>query len=132
LGLVGVVWIIGGCGGSGSAEPAVTKRQFDASAESICRHAVNAYFQRLASRSNAAGPHANAKAGVPPLKRAASQLSELEAPDGEEVRPQALAKAIKHAIEELEGGNDRVSGPRSVFSQLDEVAQDDDLQACSL
>jgi len=111
--------LVSGCGsGNDDEASAADKAAFIARADTICKKADKRQVDGVES-ARAAGvqdsPNAREKlvtlVGLPPMQKEAEELSELEAPSGDEDEVEAVVKAIEAAVEEGE------ENPKSVLKQ---------------
>ena len=98
-----------GCGGDsgGSTSAGLTKPQFIARADAICRKADEAQTTGLAAYSKEHPSDKSSKAGqekmitsvgLPPVREEIAELSKLEAPSGDQAEIDAIIKAIEEAV----------------------------------
>lgn len=137
LSLVAVAALsIAGCGDSSSAETNLSKKQFIARAESICKQAEKEqtelglkFFQ---SHPGAEEEEALIPAGIPPIEKELNKLRELGSPSSGQAEVdrylEALEKAVEEAKEDPAGALAASGGP---FEEPNELAQNYGLKTCA-
>lgn len=130
-----------GCGGSDETS-SLTKSQFVKQGNSICEDARR---QQLAGVKKFIGEQpANfksteasqrelvAEAGFPPISAATEQLSELEAPAGDESEVAAIVEGLEEALAATESElNQLTKESPSPFTDVNELADEYGLTSCS-
>jgi hypothetical protein len=129
-----------GCGGSEStASESLTKAEFIRAADAICRDAdkaqeaeLSAYVKKnpKAEASEAGQVKLVAAAGLPSIRIEIEELTELAAPEGEEV--EALLKNMEKALEESEADPSRVlDAAGNPFTAVEKQASKFGFKSCN-
>lgn len=144
---VAALGVVGCGGGSGGSETAgvgaqvLSKGQYVTRAEAICRQANKRQEALLAKdlesrKSNAALSNSDRvafvmNAGLPPLKEETSQLAELDVRPHEQQKAQALVRALRKALGEIEAAPLAFSkGNSKTFLPVARQAAELRLQVC--
>lgn len=130
-----------GCGGSDETS-SLTKAQFVKQGNSICedarRRQLSGVKKFLGERppnfksTEASQRELVAEAGFPPIGAATEELSELEAPTGDESEVAAIVEGLEDALATTESELDQLTKESaSPFTEVNELADEYGLTSCS-
>jgi hypothetical protein len=144
-GIVAIAVVVAGCGGSddSSDTTALTKQQFIAQADAICKQGNKEIEEGLESfakendipqnqePSKAQGKEIVETVFVPSIDNQAEEIRALGAPSGDEDEISALLDSLDESIEEAEEDPEALFGSKSdPFAKPNELAKDYGLEVC--
>lgn len=143
FGLLLTVALLSGCGGSSADSASVSKAEYVARADEICKHgeaeknsALRAALKELGRRRETlTRKHEEelvTEFALPPIKRMARELKGIDRPVGEEDKARQLVHAYGKEIKHLEEDPASVTnGSGGAFAEADELARALGMKFCA-
>jgi hypothetical protein len=141
VGVATLASILPGCGSSDDGEQPLTKVKYVAQGDAICAKAEKrkaaalkieyAKLSELKSPSEAEVGERLTQAAVPPIKTMTAELSELQAPSGDQDRTSAIVVGFEKATEEVEADPSGALSGDNPFATADKLAASYGFKICS-
>jgi len=137
---VALTLLIGGCGGGDSESATLTKAQFIKEANSICLkgeakrgQVLNEVSQGLSGSNISPGQKEQLVLEVlTPYEGTTAQLAELDVPDGEEKRVEAIVAAMEEAADRVKADPNTAIVSTAPFNKANKLARGYGLDRCDV
>lgn len=144
VGAVVVAAIVAGCGGSDDSTSSLTKAQFIATADAICKKGnaeIESGFEAFAKKNDIGENEEPSKAQqeelsetllVPKVKNQAEEIRDLEAPSGDEGEISAMLDSLDEGVEAIEADPQAPfdSSQPNPFGPANKMAKEYGLEVC--
>jgi len=144
VGAVAIAAIVAGCGSSSDETTALTKTQFVAQADAICKQGnaeIESEFEAFAKKNNIDENEEPSKAQkaelsetilAPNVKNQAEEIGDLEAPSGDEDEISAMLDSLDEGVEEVEANPQAPSESKqpNPFGPANKIAKEYGLEVC--
>jgi phosphoglycolate phosphatase-like HAD superfamily hydrolase len=126
-----------GCGGSSDSEP-LTKAEFGQQGNKICKDAEQARGKIVAKVIEETDPKGNQEKAqeevvlkaIPTYEKAAEEIGDLGAPEGEEEKVENLVEAMEEAAGRAQADPHTAVISNAPFREADKLAEELGLDAC--